>query len=290
MLRTLLRFGKWLLVVLVVLLGATASFADAEATDPRLASVKSFALGLGLEPGEVASRLGTVDLAVVDGEETKPGTLNQLRAGGTIVLGYLSIGTIEPYRSWYRVLKPFRLRDRFGEFGEYYARTAAPGYRRAMLRRVVPRILSKPFDGLFLDNTDMVETHPKQRRGMRQLVRRLARRAHRRHLLLFAQNGERSVGPLLRYLDGWNREDVSWTYSFDRSAYVHQPPQAVMAATAALRRIAAAGLLVTATDYVADGDSAAEAESIATACSAGALPFVTDIWLRRIAAQPPLCP
>ena len=70
----------------------------------------------------------------------------------------------------------------------------------------------------------MVEGHPKQRRGMRRLVRRLAALVHARGGLLFAQNGERSIGPLLPALDGWNREDVTWTYSFKRRRYVHRPP------------------------------------------------------------------
>ena len=61
------------------------------------------------------------------------------------------------------------------------------------------------------------------------------------------------------------------------------------AAQAALTRISAAGLLVTATDYTA-GDSAAQAESVANACAAGAIPFVGDIALRRLPAQPLRCP
>ena len=42
------------------------------------------------------------------------------------MLAYLSVGTIEPFRSWYRLLKPFRLKSRFEEFDEYYARVRGP--------------------------------------------------------------------------------------------------------------------------------------------------------------------
>ena len=58
---------------------------------------------------------------------------------------------------------------------------------------------------------------------MRRLVRALSGLVHARGGLLFAQNGDASIGPLLRFYDGWNREDVTWTYSFKRSRYVHQP-------------------------------------------------------------------
>ena len=83
-----------------------------------------------------------------------------------------------------------------------------------------PVDMRKGFDGLFLDNTDMIETHPRQRRGMRRLVRRLAGLVHRQGDFLFAQNGEGSIKPLLSFYDGWNREDVTWTYDFDRRRYV----------------------------------------------------------------------
>jgi endo-alpha-1,4-polygalactosaminidase (GH114 family) len=206
------------------------------------------------------------------------------------VLAYLSVGTIEPFRSWYRLLKPFRLKSRFEEFDEYYARARSPRFRRLIRRRIAPRILRKSFDGLFLDNTDMVETHPRQRRGMRRLVRRLAGLVHSQGDFLFAQNGERSIKPLLPLYDGWNREDVTWTYSFERRRYVHRTPANVQQAIEALERIGEAGLLVTAADYTKAGDQAAFDEAVANACAAGAVPFVSNIALTRIPQVPPACP
>src|SRR5205085_5495803 len=111
---------------------------------------------------------------------------------------------------------------------------------RGIAGRIAPALLHKGFDGLFLDNTDMIEAHPSQTAGMRALVRRLAAYVHARGRLLFAQNGEETIGPLLRSYDGWNREDVSATYDFSRHRYVMQPRPAVRAAQAALRRIATA--------------------------------------------------
>jgi hypothetical protein len=271
---------------------ALAVPAHAVSGDPRLSAVEDFAFALGVDvksDGDV-SRLASYDLVVVDGELTPATRVAQLRGQGAVVLGYLSVGTIEPFRSWYRLLKPFRLADSFEEFDEYYARASAKGYRRAIAGRIAPKLLRRGFDGLFLDNTDMVEGHPKQRRGMRRLVARLAALVHARGGFLFAQNGDRSVAPLLAHLDGWNREDVTWTYSFKSRRYVHRKPRDVAAAQSALRRVGAAGLLVTASDYTAAGDQAAAQESVANACSAGAVPFVSNIALRRIPAAPLRCP
>src|SRR5581483_6307649 len=212
-----------------------------------------------------------------------------LRRAGKIVLGYLDVGTIEPYRSWYHLLKPYRLAY-WPDWGEWYARVSAPGYRQAIAGAIAPALLGKGFDGLFLDNTDMIEAYPGQTAGMRRLVRALAGLVHGRGRFLFAQNGEDTIGPLVSQYDGWNREDVSATYDFARRRYVMQSRSDVRAAQAALRRLAAAGLLVLATDYTAAGDRLAAARSVADACAAGALPFVSDIDLTRVPRIPARCP
>jgi hypothetical protein len=277
--------NKWPAVILVALL-ALAPAAGAVPRDPRLQSVRSFAFAIGT--GALARPLDRYDLVVVDGQEASASRVAALRRAGAIVLAYLDVGTIESGRWWSHAARPYRL-DLLAEWGEWYADVRDPGYRRLIARHVAPRMLRKGFDGLFLDNTDMVESHRRQRGGMRALVASLAGLVHRRGGLLFSQNGEQSIGPTLRYYDGWNREDVSFTYDFARSRYVRQPPRAVASAEAALRRIAAAGLLVTATDYVPARDAAGTATAVRNACAAGALPFVSDIQLTRVPAAPLRC-
>src|SRR3954452_18406125 len=270
---------------------APAAPAHAAPTDPRLAGVQdwAFGLGVGADDPAVLDSLSRYDLVVVDGEQTSSASVARLHQAGAVVLGYLSVGTIEPFRSWYRKLKPFGLADRFKQFDEIYADVDAPGFRRAITRRIAPRVLRSGVDGLFLDNTDMVESHKRERPGMRRLVRALSALVHRRGGLLFAQNGEASIGPLLRFYDGWNREDVTWTYSFKRRRYVHQPAAEIAEAQAAMRRIASRGLLVTTADYTAAGDEPAIQESVANACAVGAIPFTGDIGLTRLPAAPLTC-
>jgi polysaccharide biosynthesis protein PelA len=250
------------------------------------AEVRTFALALGAR--QPVERLARFDLVVVDGEDTPRRDIRALRRRGVVVLGYLSVGTIERGRGWFRRARPYRL-ELWQDWGEWYADVSATRYRRLIARQVAPALLRKGFSGLFLDNTDMVEGHRRQRAGMRGLVRSLSRLVHRRGGLLFTQNGEDSIGSTLRFYDGWNREDVSYGYDFTRRRYRRTPAADRRAAQAALRRISAAGLLVTSTDYAASGDTAAAGDAVATACSAGALPFVSDIALRRL-PDPVRCP
>jgi endo-alpha-1,4-polygalactosaminidase (GH114 family) len=259
--------------------------------NPRLGHVHTwaFAIGDGDLAGNLARRYAAYDLVVVDGEGATARQIATLRSAGKIVLGYLDVGTIESHRSWYPLLKPYRLAF-WSDWAEWYANVAKPGFRHAIVARIAPALLRKRFDGLFLDNTDMIEAYPGQTAGMRALVRALSGLVHARRGLLFAQNGESSIGPLVRYYDGWNREDVTATYDFAGNRYVLQPPGATAAAQQALRRIAAAGLLVLATDYTASHDTASAALAVGDACAAGALPFVSDIGLTRVPAVPARCP
>lgn len=283
-----MRCARFCLSLLVAL--ALTGVASAAPRNPRLRSVQTwaFAIGDGDGIGNLLSRYAGYDLLVLDGQEATARQVHALRHAGKIVLAYLDVGTIEKGRPWYHAASRYRL-DYWPDWGEWYADVAAPGFRKLISGTVAPSMLHKGFDGLFLDNTDMIETHPHQTSGMRTLVRRLARLVHGQVKLLFAQNGEDTIGPLLPYYDGWNREDVSATYDFGAHRYVRQPHGEVAAADGALRRIARAGLLTLATDYTAAGDAATAGAAVRNACSAGALPFVSDIDLTRVPAVPARC-
>jgi endo-alpha-1,4-polygalactosaminidase (GH114 family) len=252
----------------IVLIGLASLLlaGSAAAAPPRLAAVHTwaFAIGDGTLSGDIAQRYAGYDLVVVDGQEVTKRQVATLHDGGALVLGYLDAGTIEPYRPWYRRAKPYRL-DYWKQWGEWYANVDAPGYRK-LLRGVARGFERKGLDGLFLDNTDMVETHPKQKPGMRRLVASLAQLVHRRGGFLFAQNGADVVRPILRYLDGWNREDVGTDSSAVRD----------------LRAMHARGLLTLATGYVKNASSPAVKRDIRIACRAGALPFVSNLALTRV--------
>ena len=291
--RRLDTLGRALAVGLAI--ATTAAAVDAGAVRPRLAGVRSwaFAIGAGDLSGNLAQRYAAFDLVVVDGQEASRAQVATLRGRvGRLVLGYLDVGTIEPGRPWFARARRYRL-EFWPDWGEWFADLSKPGYRRLM-QGVAHSMLAKGFDGLFLDNVDMISTHPRQSAGMHLLVGALASIVHRpaahRRGLLFAQNGEDVIGLMLRYLDGWNREDVTWTYDFGQHRYVHQPAALVQANLDALRRIRRAGLLVTATDYVAAADKTALAEAIRNACSADALPYVSDINLQRIPHSAFHCP
>ncbi len=283
------QFSKDFLVLTGYLIFSCAAVA-APPKAPRLQNVKTwaFAIGDGMLNGDVAKRFQGYDLVIVDGENVQTAQVAALHQNGALVLSYLSVGTIEQWRWWYKDVKRYRL-DYWGDWGEWYADTSKAGYRNTIAMKVAPWLLKKGVDGLFLDNTDMTQDHPKQKSGMAMLVKLLSSLVRAQKRLLFTQNGEDVIGTTQKYYDGWNREDVTWTYNFDTRQYEKQPPQEINEALDALRKIRDAGLLVTATDYVNADNISAESLCIQNACSAGALPFISNLELTRLPASPIVC-
>jgi endo-alpha-1,4-polygalactosaminidase (GH114 family) len=285
-----MRTRRATLAAAAAALAAASAPAPAAAApdDARLQQVRTWALAIGGQ-GLGQRDVSGYDLVVADGAESTRRQVAALQANGTLVLGYLDVGTIERHRWWSRAARPYRL-DRLEEWDEWYADVNARGYRRLIAGRIAPRMLKrKRFDGLFLDNTDMIETHPRRRPGMRRLATALSRLTHARNRLLFTQNGDEAIRGMLALYDGWNREDVSFTYDFEDRAYVAQPPGATAAAQRALRRASAKGLLATATDYLPTAEDPRTEAARQNACDAAALPFVTDIAVTRLPPAPLRC-
>lgn len=269
-------------------LAATQQTAASTPTEIRQAETFAFALGATLNATNV-KRLATRDLVVVDGADTTAATVTRLRAKGAIVLGYLSVGTVESWRPWFAQLEDHRLEELGDWDGERYADVSSSELRDAVADRIAPQLLEKGFDGLFLDNVDMVETHPAQADGMLDLVKRLSDRVHAAGGALMAQNGDATVKRFLPHLDAWNREDPTGTYDFDAGRYVATDTAGRRSARTTLKLVRAAGLLTTSTDYFASPTSMAAVRAVRIACQVGAVPFVGDIDLKKVTAKPPRC-
>jgi endo-alpha-1,4-polygalactosaminidase (GH114 family) len=250
---------------------------------------------LGGDQEKVGDRLGEFDLVVVDGELATAGEVEELQERGVAVLGYMSVGTIEKWRGWFDRVKRFRLDPWKAWKDEWFADVSKRKLRRIIAEDIAPGILEKGFDGLFLDAVDMIEVrrHRAQRDGMRTLVGELAGLTHGQGDLLFAQNGfwgMRQFG-IREFLDGWNREDVTTKFNFNKRKYGRAPRAHRRAAMRELARMRELGLFTTAADYTKRPRGKLFRDSIANACDVGALPYVSDLGLhaKRLPDPPLVC-
>ena len=284
-----MRCARFCLSLLVAL--ALAGVASAAPRNPRLRSVHTwaFAIGDGDLIGNLVSRYAGYDLLVLDGQEATARQVHALRHAGKIVLAYLDVGTIEKGRPWYHAASRYRL-DYWPDWGEWYADVAAPGFRKLIsgtvapsmlaqgLRRIVPRQHRHDRDP---PAPDVRDADPGPEAG--------AARARAGQAPVRSERGghDRPAPALLRRLEPRGRERHLRLRSL--TVMCASPTARSRRLTGALRRIARAGLLTLATDYTAAGDAATAGAAVRNACSAGALPFVSDIDLTRVPAVPARC-
>lgn len=278
-----------LAATVLALAGPTGAVA-APSTKQRLQAAKTFVPALGITlNGTNIRRLAARDLVVVDGDDATSGQVQRLRAKGAIVLAYLSVGSVESWRSWFPLLKDYRLEELGDWDGERYTDVSRAEARDALADKIAPEVLAKGFDGLFLDNVDMVEDHAPQQPGMVELVKRLSDRVHAGGGVLMAQNADVSIDPFVSLLDAWNREDPTGTYDFERKKYQPTDEAGRRLARATIKKLRAAGLVVTTTDYFGSPTSAQAKRAIRIACKAGAVPFVGEITLAKVPAKAARC-
>lgn len=257
----------------------------------KLRQIETFtpALGARLTARNVA-RLSTRDLVVVDGEDASAAQVKRLKRRGAIVLGYLSVGTVESWRSWFSQLKPHRLAPLGDWEGERYTDLSAPAARDALADTIAPDLLAKGFDGLFLDSLDVVEEYPAQAAGALDVVTRLSKRVRDGGGVLMAQNADTVIDPFVPFLDAWNREDPTGTYDFGAKRYLPTDVPGRRLARATVRRLISSGLVVTTTDYYRSPTEHDAKRAVRISCKAGSVPFVGEITLSKVPAKPQRCP
>ncbi|MBB4663964.1 endo alpha-1,4 polygalactosaminidase [Conexibacter arvalis] len=242
-----------------------------------LRAARRWAPVLGAEPD--ACDLSGYDLVVIDGVGERGGDRRRVAAAlarlvpDTLVLSYLSVGTVEAWRPYApRVPAAWQLEPVPDWPDERYADVRAPGWRTLMAEQAAA-LAAAGFDGLYLDNLDVAEDHPPLADALVELVAAL--RAAAPSLLLVAQNGLAVADRLP--IDGIAHEDVFWRWE---DGYVASPPAETAALLAGLRRLRDRGLPVFTLDYAAPGSPGA-AEAAQRSLAEGFHPAVSVLELDR---------
>lgn len=128
--------------------------------------------------------IGDYDLVVLDAEA--PGRLLARRAAGARLLGYVSMGEIHASRSYFAQAQSAGiLLGRNPSWPDaWFVDMRAPLWDRLLLERIIPAVLARDFDGVFLDTLDDAEfleqQDPRRHAGMVDAAAGLVRRMRRR--------------------------------------------------------------------------------------------------------------
>ena len=100
----------------------------------------------------------TKTILVIQPQDYTNKQIQDLRAAGYTLLGYLSVGSISDQRSYYKTLKPYRLSKLQDWPHEYYIDLRKPAVRDFLANRT-KELSNRGFQGWWLDNLDVYEYH-----------------------------------------------------------------------------------------------------------------------------------
>ncbi|PWC43138.1 endo alpha-1,4 polygalactosaminidase [Azospirillum sp. TSO22-1] len=233
-------------------------------------------------------------LVVLDSEHHPP--LRPLKERGKTLLGYISLGEVESHRPWYETVKGWGILSAENPNwpGSFYVDVRDKRWTELVVAELVPALLRKGFDGIFLDTLDnpphLERTDPKAFAGMTEAAARLVT-ALRRHYpgIRIMQNRAYELLPqtagVIDYALG---ESVTAGWDFAGGTPHLQPADdtafQVEALTAAKR--ANPALEVMTLDYWNPDDAAGVARLYATERARGFSPYVATVELDRVVREP----
>jgi uncharacterized protein (TIGR01370 family) len=231
---------------------------------------------------------------VLDGDRHPP--LGALKALGKRVFGYLSLGEVDPGRSYMgSASKAGVLLGSNPDWpGARYVDLRTGAWRQMVLEQLVPAILAQGFDGLFLDTLDdaatLEQADPKRNEGMVKAAISLIRALHERYptvplMLNRAYDVGVAVAPVL---DAVLAESLASTYNFkSRKYHLQTAPDLAwgMARVSELRR-ANPALRIYTLDYWDPSDEHGVRRLYTQERQAGFVPYVATIDLQRVIHEP----
>ena len=224
------------------------------------------------------------------------GSIKALKARGSKVLAYLSLGEIATHHSAFSAAKRagLLLRENPNWRGAWVVDVRNPGWQRMVLEQLTPALLRRGFDGLFLDTIDsplhLGHTEAKRFPGMKAAAIGLIRALHARHpkAQLMLNGGLPIIGSLRRSVHLLAIESTLSTWDFSKKEAKWRAPKA---RAAALTRLRAArqdnpGLQIFTLDYWRPEDRAGVRKIYRQQRKQGFIPYVATIALTRVVAEP----
>ena len=110
-----------------------------------------------IKPQKLATGSG---ILVLEPDDYTKEEIKAIRKKGYKLLGYLSVGTIEKERSWYKTYKKYKLQQLQDWPNEWDIDVTKDGWQKFLLSRA-QKLKDKGFDGFWCDNLDVYQYNKK---------------------------------------------------------------------------------------------------------------------------------
>lgn len=144
---------------------------------------------------------------VIESEDYSKEEVKQIKNKGYTVLAYLSIGTIEKERTWWKDYKKFALKPLKDWPNEHYADMS----KKTWLAFLVDRARSlkkKGFDGWWLDNVDVYEYYPTKEilAGTKSVIKQIKKLGG--YVMINGGSRFLNKADMAGIIDGYTQEEV----------------------------------------------------------------------------------
>ena len=215
---------------------------------------------------------------------------------GKPLLGYLSLGEVEAYRPYFEEVKAEKilLQENANWKGSYFVDLRDPRWTRRVVEQLIPGILRRGFDGLFLDTLDnaayLERENPTRYRGMTAAAARLVRtiRLHYPTIKIMMNRAYEILPEVERQIDMELGESVLADYDAKTKTYRRVPEELYREQVRLLQaaRKRRPELKVFTLDYWDPSDTVGIARIYREQRANGFEPYVATVELDRIVKEP----
>lgn len=234
------------------------------------------------------------DLLVLEPDHAR--SIEPLRNTSSILLGYVSLGEVHRSRPYFTMLQA---RDVFFEANPnwpdaLFADLRKPAWRQALLDDIIPAILSKGYNGIFIDTTDNAEAmelaDPLGNHGMVQAAIDIiiAVRTRFPSIKIMLNRGYAALPAVAPHIDYALGEAMASRWSFSAKRYEHLSNSDWEWQANKLRAAKAINpsLALMTLDYWDPRDTATLRTLYANERTAGFLPYVSTLQLDKLVTEP----
>ena len=250
--------------------------------------------GIDYSPSTDPATAERFGLLVLEPDFKRP--LAPLRAAGTRLIGYISLGEVNMARPFAAALSGAgALRGQNPNWPEArYVDVRHDAWHALVLDRLVPAILAKGFDGIFMDTLDNAEAlehqGPAENKGMIAGAARLVGAIRNRFpgIIIMMNRGYALLPDVVSQIDALLAEAMASRWSFAQKRYEMTSPADWEWQAAKLRQAkkANSALEVMTLDYWDPSDPATVTSLYAKERAAGFQPYVATLALDRLLPEP----
>jgi len=143
-----------------------------------------------------------------------------LRNTGAKIIGYVSLGEVNPDRWYFPLLKEHGFLGKNKNWDSYYINLKDTTSQNLILNKVIPNIIEKGFNGLFFDTVDDVAPYT-SRSDLQPYMVHLIKEVRKRYpqITIIQNDGLFLLDRTHKYIDGVLVEDVATKYNFKNKTY-----------------------------------------------------------------------